>query len=1738
MKQLLRFKTFLLMAIFSILAGTSAWAQSDYSATYTSNVTLPTSGTNESSCIVVINSSQYDGIKLGKSNNGGSASITVPAGTKYIHLHVAAWKGKSPSFTYTVGSGSAKTISGITADAGISNNSPFTFSGDPSSTNYYKVITLESALTAATSVTFTSTSERVVFWGVNTEEEGSSENPSISAENVNITYDATAGQIAYTVNNPATSGSVSASTTSDWLSVGNGNTSPVAFTCSANSAGAERTATVTLTYTYGNNETVTKDVTVTQAANPNVVDNISDITAAGTYTVAGTIVAKSTRGFIVGDGTGYVYYYNTSYDQSSYNIGDMVKLSGSVVAYGGVFEFNSSTTVTPADASNYVAEDPTVISGADMDSRVASTTPTQLSSYVQYEGTLSVNGTYYNITDIDGASKAQGSISYPINTEFTSLNGKTVVVKGYFVGISSSKYYNTLIGSIEAVAVSVEAPSFSPAAGTYSEAQNVTISCATDGADIYYTTDGTTPDANSTPYTGAIAVVTTTTIKAIAYLGGESSTVATATYFFCSAANPYTVTEALDFPEYPANGVYVSGVVSTAPTQSPTNNGELTYYISVDGQATDQLEVYKGKGLNEAGFTAQDDIQVGDEVTIYGNVVIYGTSNPIKEFAAGNYLVAFNRPVTTVNPPTFDITEGEVEAGTVLHITADQNCDVKYTTDGTDPTTSETALLTDGNIATVTINSAMTVRAVAVNGDGQFSDEVSASYTIAVPVIVVNPKGLDTEYYVQATSLDDIEDGDAIMFVESQGSSYMGMTTFDVYNPAFFGSVTFPLIYPETSVQLTASEAADLEKFVVKRDGDKFYFYASRSNINGFLSARSNTEPAMLVSDQPESDAAITFDNDGNATVVFQNSAFAYNILGWNTSTQWNCYNAATGVIKIFVESPTATPVTGDYVKVTSSSELTDGEYLIVYEEGSLAFNGSLDVLDASGNTVSVTIDNNTIASTTAVDAATFTIDVAAGTIKSASGLYIGQTSDANGLKTATTAYENTISIDADGNAVIVSSSGPYLRYNANSGQDRFRYFKSSTYSSQKPIALYKKSSTPTPGTPSITLPGGYEYTMDAKAGGGEIPVVCENLAADPQLAVVFVEPDGQTSATYDWISATINSNGNIYGQITANTSDAPRTAYFVVSGKADDGSTVYSNLVTFTQNGRSIRVKGTLEFTAEGGGKTVNIEYGGLENPAFEVRYYEADGATSATYDWVLATITSENKIDFTIATNTGAARTAYFKVYDTVSGLYSELATIVQEATVEASIEINETSISISADGENRTVGFDYSNFGGSTIPTFEVRFYEADGTTDATYDWISSKITDNSKVDLFVSANTGDARTAYFKVYGVNGAKSALSDLVTISQAAQGVVTSTKYAKVTSNSDIEDGKNYILVYEDENDPVVFTGEISTTSTKYGLTASTTYTASNEVDISGLDVTPIVINAGTAGYILKVGENYLSWASGNSLTVSGNEYEWTIDVENGEAKSAISSAQASDRFLQYNSGANPTRFACYTSAQKYVALYKEVSTPTPTEEITVNVSAVGYSTLYYSNKSLKIPASSSVRAYTMTFDEATSKLSEGDQFGPGDVIPADVAVVLEESNHEAASVQMQVVNDPEYLPLYTNYLYGYDEDTAIQKAFANSDNYKFYVLSRGSQSGKIGFFWYGDQGGPFVTAAHKAFLALPSSAASNIRGFEFDGNATAIQSVENNAKVDGKIYDLQGRRVQNAGKGLYIINGKKVIK
>jgi beta-glucanase (GH16 family) len=117
------------------------------------------------------------------------------------------------------------------------------------------------------------------------------------------------------------------------------------------------------------------------------------------------------------------------------------------------------------------------------------------------------------------------------------------------------------------------APTFSPAPGAYSSAQNVTLADSTAGAAIYYTTDGTTPTTGSKLYSSAIAVSSTTTISAMATASGYSnSAVVQGVYTFAApAAEPtFTTTPA-------QNGAEVVSLASAT--------AGATIYYTLDGSA-------------------------------------------------------------------------------------------------------------------------------------------------------------------------------------------------------------------------------------------------------------------------------------------------------------------------------------------------------------------------------------------------------------------------------------------------------------------------------------------------------------------------------------------------------------------------------------------------------------------------------------------------------------------------------------------------------------------------------------------------------------------------------------------------------------------------------------------------------------------------------------------------------------------------------------------------------------------------------------------------------------------------------------------------------------------------------------------------------------------------------------------------------------------------------------------------
>ncbi|MCX7772544.1 MAG: chitobiase/beta-hexosaminidase C-terminal domain-containing protein, partial [Clostridia bacterium] len=88
----------------------------------------------------------------------------------------------------------------------------------------------------------------------------------------------------------------------------------------------------------------------------------------------------------------------------------------------------------------------------------------------------------------------------------------------------------TGLASISSAATKVASVTADKIGGTYTSVQTVTLKCATSGAQIYYTVDGSNPTAKSTKYAKAITVDKTMTIKAIAVKSGASSAVASFAY--------------------------------------------------------------------------------------------------------------------------------------------------------------------------------------------------------------------------------------------------------------------------------------------------------------------------------------------------------------------------------------------------------------------------------------------------------------------------------------------------------------------------------------------------------------------------------------------------------------------------------------------------------------------------------------------------------------------------------------------------------------------------------------------------------------------------------------------------------------------------------------------------------------------------------------------------------------------------------------------------------------------------------------------------------------------------------------------------------------------------------------------------------------------------------------------------------------------------------------------------------
>ncbi len=209
------------------------------------------------------------------------------------------------------------------------------------------------------------------------------------------------------------------------------------------------------------------------------------------------------------------------------------------------------------------------------------------------------------------------------------------------------------------------APAIAPVSGTYGSAITVTITDATAGTTIYYTTNGTTPTINSTKYTTGIPVSATTTVNAIAVVNGYlQSPMSSSTFTIATSTAP---------PQFsPGAGTYVGSQPVTISDASPSP----TIYYTLDGTTPNHSSAVYSSAIQLTTSTTITAIAssagLSDSAPVAGTFTIVPVSS-----STINYSQGFSNPagmqfngVTDLDDTRLQLTNGGLnEAGSAFYST-------------------------------------------------------------------------------------------------------------------------------------------------------------------------------------------------------------------------------------------------------------------------------------------------------------------------------------------------------------------------------------------------------------------------------------------------------------------------------------------------------------------------------------------------------------------------------------------------------------------------------------------------------------------------------------------------------------------------------------------------------------------------------------------------------------------------------------------------------------------------------------------------------------------------------------------------------------------------------------------------------------------------------------------------------------------------------------------------------------
>jgi len=524
---------------------------------------------------------------------------------------------------------------------------------------------------------------------------------------------------------------------------------------------------------------------------------------------------------------------------------------------------------------------------------------------------------------------------------------------------------------------------------------------------------------------------------------------------------------------------------------------------------------------------------------------------------------------------------------------------------------------------------------------------------------------------------------------------------------------------------------------------------------------------------------------------------------------------------------------------------------------------------------------------------------------------------------------------------------------------------------------------------------------------------------------------------------------------------------------------------IKFDTEGDYIQVK----TNAQPGVVTVGVKMIGGNTTSNIIVKQSADGETFTDVE-TLAISGAQNSTHDLETANAFASTSRYVRLYFNKGANVGVGAITIAQATSDPVINAV-ASVELTAEETSGEIAYTISNpVGGTSLTAAE----------KVDVDWISNVTVDASKVTFTTTTNTGSERTGTITLtYG-----SVTKDVTVIQAEHIDINTYTLATAITS------GKHYVIstaagtvVMGGKNDTKEYYNAISGST----LSGTTLSVASNlgarEFVIYGPDASGFysIYDPVADGYLYASSsdENYLS-----VLTTNDENGLWAIDFEN---ETVTAQGSNTHNLLRYNS-VNP-RFSCYQSGQTAVAFYEKSGEATPTESKTVN--AKGYAT-YCSQNALDFTNATGGTAWAVTGISGTT-ITFAQITG---AVPAGTGLLL--MGEANATITIPCATGA--AALATNLLEGITTATDVA-----ADAY------------------YGLSGDEFVKVnagtvpAGKALLPVSSV---DVKAFTFVfEDATGIESIQNSkSEIQNTIFDLSGRRVVKPTKGLYIVNGKKIVK